>query len=393
MPEYINMNDVVKCVKKETNLNTENRIREKLLEIFDMLDISRNLLKGRNSSVNEVTDASEYIFPKESTQFLNSLVSAFSDEDVKEMRRGNFHNASVNTMKKMIAGFEDMFKKMGFSESVIKEQIVRMYSRTNLLFWEKREKVFNIIDDMKEDFEIENVDNNDSNVAIDDTQEFMETLKEDMARRSRFFEVCDNVNKNDQLVFMDMIYQDYQKLQNRHRAIYQILSDIRTEEITDAAQESVINMSTEEEEELIWQANCRITIQEELNKNKHYRHLLKEQEKILAKNDFIKNLQPQFKKICDELKQINDETQIGIYGEVVLHDDIENTNFTSIKTSKQALDEAIMDFEEQEKSYAEYSEKRSRITPEEWESTRNVINSILADKGMPLIHNKEYNQC
>lgn len=390
MYKYINMKEIVEDVRQKTELKTENRIREKLIEIFEMLDINRNLLKKRTIETNEDgRDLGEHIFPVESKEFLSWLICSFSDDDVKEMRRGNFHKASIEKMKKILDGFEEMFRKMELPDSVLKQQLARMYTRTKLPFWESKKKIFDILKDMVEDLEVETIVEDMQVETAIDGENLKEAMNKYITRKFRYFRPLDNIDINDELVFMNMIYEDYIKLQQRHRAIYNILSDIRSEEISDVALDRSREMSSEEEEETFWEINYGIAVQNELNNNPRYRELICEREKVLKTNGFVKKLQPKFKKICDELKQIDEETQIRMFGKIVLYDNLEDIDFTNRKTSNQALEEAINYYEEQEESRKEYLERMAKITPEEWEATRIAINTALAERGMPLINDGE----
>lgn len=375
MYESINMKDIVEAVIQTTELNTEKRIREKLIEIFEMLDIDRNLMKKRALENN---NEGEYIFPIESKEFLVWLVCSFKDDDIKEMRRGNFHKASIEKMKKILGGFEDMFRKMELPNAVMKQQLARMYTRTKVPFLERKKKVIDALKNMIGDLE-EEIIFEDAQVKINfDGEGLKESFDKFRTRKFHFFNPADNIDVNDQLVFMNMMYKDYIKLQQRHRAIYDILNDIRSEELSEIAINKASEMSAKEEEEMFWEINYSIAIQNELNKNHRYQELLYERNKVLKKNDFVKNIQPKFRKICDQIKQIDEEMQIKMFGKVVVHKNLEDIDFTNRKTSVQVLEEAIKDFEEQEECQKEHLEKMAKITPEEKEAIRIAVGTIMA---------------
>lgn len=390
MYRSINMKEAIDYIKEKTGLDTDNRIREKLIEIFEMLNIDRSLLKSKTIEYDEkVTDGNEYLFPEESKEFLVFLISSFTDADVKEMRRGNFHNASIDKMKEIIEGFENMFRKMELTDSEMKQQLIKMYTRTKLPFWEETKKIQSVLNSMMEDLEVEMISEDIQVERPVDGEGIREALQKYRKRKFHYFEPLDNIDVNDQLVFLNMIHEDYEKLQQRHREIYRILSDMRSEEISDMAFSEASKMSSREEEEAFLDINYSIAVQNELDKNPSYQKLIYEREEILKTNDFVKKLQPKFKKVCDELDKIYKDTQIKMFGEVVLNDNLENIDFKNRKASHQALKEAIKDFEEQELQYREYSEEMAKITPDEWEASRVAINTILAEKGMPLIDNEE----
>ena len=209
------MKDAIDYIKEKTGLNTDKRIREKLIEIFEMLNIDRSLLKCKKSGIYEkVTDGNEYYFPEESKEFLVSLISSFTDADVKEMRRGNFHNASIGKLKEIIEGFEKMFRKMELTDSELKQQVIKMYTRTKLPFWEEKKKIHNVLISMIEDLMVE-MSSEDIQVERSVGSEgIREALKKYRNRKFHYFEPVDKIDVNDQIVFFNMIHEDYENYSN-----------------------------------------------------------------------------------------------------------------------------------------------------------------------------------
>ena len=141
---------------------------------------------------------------------------------------------------------------------------------------------------------------------------------------------------------------------------------MRVEEISDMTVSEVSKVDLIEEEEVFWKINYSIAAQNELCKNPSYQKLIFERKKILKTNNFVKKLQPKFKRVCDDLKKIYKDTQIKMLGEVVLNENLENIDFKNRKTSNQALEDAIKDFEDQELQYTKYREEIAKIIPDEW---------------------------
>lgn len=381
MYKYINLENVIEAVQERANLGNKKRIREKMIDILDMLDIDRSLLKQVD---NRDKQEGEYMFPIESKEFLVKLIISFTDTNIKEMRRGNFHNVDVEEMKKMIDGFEMMFHQMKLPNEQVKDQIIRMYDRTKLPFWEAKKNTQDILREMIENLEM-NSEQDELCLGSNPTgKEIRETLKKHRTRRFRYFEPYDKVNVNDQLIFLDMMCKDYQNLHRRHKAIYQIFKEIREEELFEEVAESVANMTSEEEAELMYNMNTTIIVQNELRKNPYYNEITSKKTEILKSNKFVKDKEPEYKKICDEIKKLNEDVQVKLFGKIVLKEDREvgahkENDFTNRKSSKDGLNEAIKEFEESQQFNKEYQEKMNKVTPEQWNQLENMFNNLKTD--------------
>ena len=160
------------------------------------------------------------------------------------------------------------------------EMISKMYLRTKYPYLQRRAEVLKELENIKLDFcpdyqddarvedELQNyVDNNDIKNMIE-----MDNIS--AQRRFRYYDILDNLDVNDQLLFTSFVLEDIRCMIKRHHELYSYISEIRTCEINDAAEQKALNMTSEEEEYATEDFNYSIKLQEELDKNEEYKDLL-----------------------------------------------------------------------------------------------------------------------
>lgn len=118
-----------------------------------------------------------------------------------------------------------------------------------------------------------------------------------------YYDILDNLDVNDQLLFTSFVLEDIRCMIKRHHELYSYISEIRTCEINDAAEQKALNMTSEEEEYATEDFNYSIKLQEELDKNEEYKDLLLERKEILRSNGFINKLQPRFEAIVKDYRK------------------------------------------------------------------------------------------
>ena len=194
-------------------------------------------------------------------------------------------------------------------------------------------------------------------------------------RRFRYFDMLDDLDVNDQLLFTSFVLEDIRCMIKRHHELYSYISEIRTCEINDAA---------EEEEYATVDFNYSIKLQEELDKNEEYKDLLLERKEILRSNGFINKLQPRFEAICERLQEIDNETQKKLWGEVVLKDsEDEDIDFSFRDTSENVFQEALKTYCDNNKSRREYEKRMGMITDEERLRVKEFIEQLEAQRKKP----------
>ena len=185
-------------------------------------------------------------------------------------------------------------------------------------------------------------------------------------------------------MFTSFVLEDIRCMIKRHHELYSYISEIRTCEINDAAEQKALNMTSEEEEYATVDFNYSIKLQEELDKNEEYKDLLLERKEILRSNGFINKLQPRFEAICERLQEIDNETQKKLWGEVVLKDsEDEDIDFSFRDTSENVFQEAPKTYCDNNKNRREYEKRMGMITDEERLRVKEFIEQLEAQRKKP----------
>lgn len=381
MSEYITLSDVVREVSKVAEEKGEaisnlNKVRDKYIQIFDMMNIDREMLKNGN----------DYNIPKRSLDFLVELNWFYTDSDVKKMRKGQFEQSSLESIAKLLSGFSEMIGELSLPDFEKESMISKMYLRTKYPFLQVREQIKHELDeivldfypDYKEDKKIEEKLEKMSSESCPDMRAQMEVLQK---KRFRYFDVFDGLDVNDELLFASIILEDIRCMIKRHRELYSYFSEIRRCELDDHAESEAYSMTAEEEQNSLQEMNCSIILQQELDKNEEYIALLSERKEILHSNDFINKVQPRFSAICERLEEITRETQIQLWGCIVVEDDnAENVDYSFRDSSENVLIEALKTYRDNNKDRRDYAKRMEMITDEERERVNEFIEKILNER-------------
>ena len=259
--------------------------------------------------------------------------------------------------------------------------------RTRYPYLQRRAEVLKELENIKLDF---CPDYQDDARVEDELQNYVDNnkMKEmhniSAQRRFRYFDMLDDLDVNDQLLFTSFVLEDIRCMTKRHHELYSYISEIRTCEINDAAEQKALNMTSEEEEYATVDFNYSIKLQEELDKNEEYKDLLLERKEILRSNGFINKLQPRFEAICERLQEIDNETQKKLWGEVVLKDsEDEDIDFSFRDTSENVFQEALKTYCDNNKSRREYEKRMGMITDEERLRVKEFIEQLEAQRKKP----------
>lgn len=130
MIEYITLSDLVKkvsqdAVEKGKEIFNTKKIREKYINIFEMMNIDRDKLKA-----SDCKQSKDFKIPKDSQKFLIEVYWLYSDADMKKMRKGLFEQASLESIAGLLDGFREMILKLDIPENDKDEMISKMYMRT-----------------------------------------------------------------------------------------------------------------------------------------------------------------------------------------------------------------------------------------------------------------------
>ena len=223
MIEYITLSDLVKkvsqdAVEKGKEIFNTKKIREKYLNIFEMMNIDRDKLKASDGKKSK-----DFKIPKDSQNFLINVYWLYSDADMKKMRKGFFEQASLESIAELLDGFREMILKLDISENDKDEMISKMYLRTKYPYLQRRAEVLKELENIKLDFcpdyqddarvedELQNyVDNNDIKNMIE-----MDNIS--AQRRFRYYDILDNLDVNDQLLFTSFVLEDIRCMIKRHQ--------------------------------------------------------------------------------------------------------------------------------------------------------------------------------
>ena len=272
----------VKAESLDDAINKAKKIREKYINIFEMMNIDRDKLKA-----SDCKQSKDFKIPKDSQKFLIEVYWLYSDADMKKMRKGLFEQASLESIAGLLDGFREMILKLDIPENDKDEMISKMYMRTRYPYLQRRAEVLKELENIKLDF---CPDYQDDARVEDELQNYVDNnkMKEmhniSAQRRFRYFDMLDDLDVNDQLLFTSFVLEDIRCMIKRHHELYSYISEIRTCEINDAAEQKALNMTSEEEEYATVDFNYSIKLQEELDKNEEYKDLLLERKEILRSN-------------------------------------------------------------------------------------------------------------
>ncbi len=381
MAEFITLSEIVREVsrvaeKKGESISNLNKVRDKYMQIFDMMNIDREMLKRGN----------DYRIPKDSLDFLVELNWFYTDADVKKMRKGQFEQSSLESISKLLNGFKKMILGLTLPEDTKDLMIAKMYMRTKYPFLQIREQIryeleqinLDFYPDYREDEKIEDELEKTMSITNRSMREDFDILSK---RRFRYFDAFDDLDVNDEVLFSTLVLEDIRCMIKRHRELYSYFSEIRKCEINDYAESIAYGMTSDEEDESLMEINYSIALQRELDNNEEYRELLSERKEILRSDDFISKVQPRFSAICERLDGIRRESQLKLWGSIVLKDDIdENADFSFRKTSESVLLEALTTYRDNNKDRREYAKKMEMISEEEKMRVKEFIDKMLEER-------------
>lgn len=197
MIEYITLSDLVKkvsqdAVEKGKEIFNTKKIREKYINIFEMMNIDRDKLKA-----SDCKQSKDFKIPKDSQKFLIEVYWLYSDADMKKMRKGLFEQASLESIAGLLDGFREMILKLDIPENDKDEMISKMYMRTRYPYLQRRAEVLKELENIKLDF---CPDYQDDARVEDELQNYVDNnkMKEmhniSAQRRFRYFDMLDDLD-------------------------------------------------------------------------------------------------------------------------------------------------------------------------------------------------------
>lgn len=210
MKGFINLSDVVNevCRMENNQIINLDKVRSKYLELFEMLDIDRESLKVGN----------DYCLPESSMDFLVGLYRYHSDSEVKKMRKGLFDAADIESVEKLLRGFIDLINGLNISRVQKDDMISKMFLRTkypyllkrNEILRELKEMELDFVPDYKNDYKVEELLK--KQIKEDGRPDLHKQSEIRKQRRFRYFDYCDLMDVNDEVVFTTYVLNDFKAM-------------------------------------------------------------------------------------------------------------------------------------------------------------------------------------
>ncbi|MCH5192589.1 MAG: hypothetical protein J1F11_01415 [Oscillospiraceae bacterium] len=340
------------CAKNPSTADVEHdkdKVRDKYTEILDVVGIDKELLRAKEKVTDidgRTVKSGTYIFPEQSVDFCATVIHKYTSSDFKELRKANFDKVTIGEIVFLIGGFRIMLRDLGYSEEVVLKQYNAM---ERLMKYKLR-------------------------LAIDELECQLcaiHKLAEECERRDISFNYYDKTYFIRYMAFKMAATKCYIE------SVYGSYTDIRSEELSEIAYDESPQMSTE-------RINKEMIFFDALEHNDKYQRLLRQQEKLIAEDTFIKNKQKRFKEIKVELDKIREQYQTELFGKLL---DEEEDDSLMIQHPIDVLKEAVVDTDLWIKDNAERDEAESAKNPEDIErenAERERIRQWLEEHGVNL---------
>lgn len=307
----------------------KDKVRDKYTEILEAVGIDKDLLRAKEkiTDINgDTVKSGTYIFPEQSVDFCATVIQKYTSSDFKKLRKADFDEMAIAEVVFLIRGFCMMLYDLGYSKEVVRKQYNIMERRMGYklrLAIDKLEHQLNAIHELAKEYE-----------------------------RS-----CISFNYYDKTYFLRYMAFKMAATKCYIESVYGSYTDIRSDiELKKPYKESP-QMSTE-------RINKEMIFVDALEHDDMYQKLLRQQEKLIAEDTFIKNKQKRFKKINMQLAKIREQYQIELFGELL---DEEEDTLLTLRHPIDVLKDAIEDTESQIENYVERGEAKAAKTPEDIE--------------------------
>lgn len=272
--------------KDKDTTHKPGQVREKFTEIIAAVGIDGNMLKSNieegddiDAKLAAVTNATPYVIPDESVEFVLEILKKHISSEFKKIRRGDFQEASLEELIWLINGFTEMLVGLGYPKSQIMQQRALMEKRLDV-------RIHASLDDIKK------------------------ACKEILEQAEKYSEFSVNLNYDDRSCFLPFIASSIRGLSDHLADVYSAYSDIRSDEIYDIAVGEADKISTEDivldmhESELI-------AADEELQGWISQRNI------IVGEYGFVKNKLKDYNIVNERINQRLEQIHKQVYGTVV----------------------------------------------------------------------------
>ena len=317
------------------------------------MGIDKELLRAKEKVMDiygKTVKGGAYIFPKQSVDFCATVIQKYTSRDFKKLRSADYDEMAIDEVVFLVRGFYIMLRNLGCSEKIVLEQYNAMERRMRYKLRLASVKLEGQIDALCE-------------------------LAKEYERSDISFNYCDIV------YLLHYMASKVEATRSFIDSVYGSYTDIRSDELSDMALEESYKESPQTSIERI---NKETIFFDALEHDDEYQKLLRQQEKLIAEDTFIKNKQARFRKIRVRLAEIREKHQMELFGELL--DEEEDVPLT-VQHPMVVLKKAVEDAEFWIKDHAERDEAEAAETPEDIERKKARMESmrqLLEEHGVDL---------
>ncbi len=270
---------------KEPKSHKDGQVREKFTEIVEAVGIDINLLRTEcdENHVPIKKNVHQRIpirFPEGSVKFVLDILLNHTSYDYKCIRRGDFDEASLETLEFLENGFCKYLIELNYPLGVVLQEKDAMERRMRIRWHRSRDRL--VAQCVK---------------LIADAEEYQnETF---------------NMNHKDKETFIPFMADSVEYLRGRICRIHSCYADIRSDELYDQA---MTEAEKEDEQTAIISVNNELKLGYELDNDEEYLRLVKERDELLASYDFVKNKKTAYELLTKKIEHIYRKHRIEIFG-------------------------------------------------------------------------------
>ena len=276
--------------KDKDTTHKPGQVREKFTEIISAVGIDGNMLKvnieeGDNidAKLAAVTNATPYVIPDKSVEFVLEILKKHTSSDFKKIRRGDFQEASLDELIWLINGFTEMLEGLGYPKNQIMQQRMLMEKQLDVHI----------------------------HASLDDIKKACEEILEQAEKYSGF---SVNLNHDDRSCFLPFIASSIRGLSNHLADVHLAYSDIRSDEIYDMAVEESEKISAEDIAQDMQEAEL-IAADAELQ------GWIVQRNKIVGEYGFVKKKLKDYNIVNERINQRLEQIHKQVYGVESASDD------------------------------------------------------------------------
>lgn len=330
-----------------------DKIRDKYTEILDAVGVKKDLLRAKEKVTDiygKTVKGGSYIFPEESVEFCVDVIQRYTSRNFKKLRSADFDEMAIDEITFLVWGFYKMLCNLGYSENIVLEQYNAMERRMSYKL-------------------------RLASVQLDCQLDAIHELAKEYKNSYVSFNYCDKI------YFLRYMASRMEATKHYIESVYGSYTDIRSDELSDMALEESYKESPQTSIEMI---NREMFLSDALEHDSEYQKLVRQQEKLIAEDTFIKSKQARFRKIQTKLAEIRERHQIELFGELL--DEMEDAPL-KVRHPMDILKEAVEDAESWIKDCAMRAEAEAVKTPEDIEREKadaERMRQLLEERGINL---------